>query len=151
MYNNEKRLGFLSSILDVMEVGKGKLAEMLDVSPQSIFAAFKRDDMKLSKIEDILDKLGLKLSVRLEKEGDNMKDIVNGMENILGRKELKRLTFLRLAFRRYGIKKDDLAQKLDFNVAGIFRWFRVDDILISHLYEIAKFYDLKLILDVTRK
>lgn len=151
MYHNDKRLGFLLSLMDVLGISKIRLAEMMGVSSQSIFSVFRRDDMKLSRVEEILDRMGFEASVRLERKGDNMKEIICGIENLLHKDELRRLTFLKIAFKKYGIEKDDVAQKMDFNVAGVFRWFRVDDILISHLYEIARMYDLELVVDLRRK
>ena len=49
----------------------------------------------------------------------------------------------RVAFALYGINRKALAEALDLNLAGVNRWFRVDDIAISYIFEIAELYGLK--------
>ncbi len=54
-----------------------------------------------------------------------------------------RLAFLRIALKKYGISRKDLAEKLGLNYTGVNRWFHVDDIAISYIFDIAELYGLK--------
>ena len=50
---------------------------------------------------------------------------------------------VRIALKKYGISRKDLAEKLGLNYTGVNRWFHVDDIAISYIFDIAEIYDLK--------
>ena len=56
---------------------------------------------------------------------------------------LSRLSFLRVALQQYGISRKELAEKLELHYMGVNRWFKVDDIAVSYLYEIAQLYGLQ--------
>ena len=56
-----KNLHFLESLLASIDMSKPELAHLMRMSPQNIFAYFKRDDMRLSFVsrKDVAEKLGL--------------------------------------------------------------------------------------------
>ncbi len=143
MYS-DKRLGFLLEILDLKGIAKTELAARLKVSQQSVFKFFKNDNMKLSYAIHVMDVLGYNLVVYLEKDGDDMRSIIENVTKILKPDERKLLTFLLIAFKKYNIDATSLAPKIGFYKTGVMRWFRVDDILLSRLYQVAEAYDLKL-------
>lgn len=141
MAESEKKLQFLLSLMESKGVGKHDLARMMGVSPQNIFTYFKRDDMKLSYAQEIAKRLGYDLSIRLESE-QAPKNVMVEIEGLVGKDGLSRLAFLRVAMSQYGIERKALAEQLGLNYTGLNRWFKVDDIAISYLYEIAKLYGL---------
>ncbi len=150
MAEGEKRLQILLSLMSAKGVTKIELAGMMGMSRQNIHTFFRRDDMKLSLAQEIAGKLGYDLSYRLEKEGDTS-NVVTEIEGLVGKDGLQRLAFLRIAMSRYGIERRQLAEDLGFNYAGIGRWFRVDDIAISHIYRIAELYGLNVKIKATIK
>lgn len=150
MADSEKRLQFILSLMEVRGVTKHELARMMGVSPQNIFTYLKRDDMKLSYAQEVCSRLGYDLSYRLEKDGA-ARDVVTDIEGLVGKDGLQRLAFLRVAMGRYGIERKDLAERLGLNYTGVNRWFKVDDIAISYLYEIAEAYGLKVRIKATLK
>jgi len=141
MAESEKRLQFILSLMEAKGVGKHELARIMGVSPQNIFTYFKRDDMKLSYAQEIAKRLGYDLSIRLESE-QAPKNVMVEIEGLVGKDGLSRLAFLRVAMSQYGIERKALAEQLGLNYTGLNRWFKVDDIAISYLYEIAKLYGL---------
>lgn len=143
MAENEKRLEFLVSLMEIRGVSKHELARIMGVSPQNIFTYFKRDDMKLSVAQEMASRLGYDLSYRLEKEGGAVRDVMLDIEGLVGKDGIQRLAFLRVAMARYGIERKKLAEQLGLNYTGVNRWFKVDDIAISYLYKIAELYGLK--------
>lgn len=143
MAENSPRLSFLLTALDAKGMTKADLARMMGVTPQNIFTYLKRDDMKLSFAQEIFHKMGYTLSFRLEAEDAPSRDVQIDLEGLVGKDGLTRLAFLRVAMGRYGITRKALAEKLDIGYSGVNRWFAVDDISISYLYEIAEIYNLK--------
>ena len=143
MAESEKRLQFLLSLMEIRGVSKHELARIMGVSPQNIFTYFKRDDMKLSVAQEMASRLGYDLSYRLVKEDGNPRDVILDIEGLVGKDGLQRLAFLRVAMSQYGIERKALAEQLELNYTGVNRWFKVDDIAISYIYEIAKLYGLQ--------
>ena len=142
MAESEKRLQFVLSLMESKGVGKHELARIMGVSPQNIFTYFKRDDMKLSYAQEIANRLGYDLSIRLESD-QAPKNVMVEIEGLVGKDGLSRLAFLRVAMSQYGIERKALAEQLGLNYTGLNRWFKVDDIAISYLYKIAELYGLK--------
>jgi len=143
MAESVKRLQFLLTLMESKGVGKYELARMMGVSPQNIFTYIKRDDMKLSYAQEIANKLGYDLTIRLEGTEDAGKNVVVDIEGMVGKDGLSRLAFLRMAMSQYGIERKALAEKLGLNYSGVNKWFKVDDIAISYIYKIAELYGLK--------
>ena len=143
MAESEKKLQFLLSLLEYKGVAKRELARMLGMTPQSIFTYFKRDDMKLSFAQTVASKLGYELVFRLEKADAQLQSGALEIEAPVGDGGLSRLSFLRVALQQYGISRKELAEKLELHYMGVNRWFKVDDIAVSYLYEIAQLYGLQ--------
>ena len=143
MAESEKKLQFLLSLMESKGVGKHELARMMGVTPQNVFTYFKRDDMKLSYAQEVAEKLGYDLSIRLESENTPQRNVIVDIEGLVGKDGLQRLAFLRIAMSQYGIERKKLAEQLELNYTGVNRWFKVDDIAISYIYKIADLYGLK--------
>lgn len=143
MAESEKKLQFLLSLMESKGVGKHELARMMGVTPQNVFTYFKRDDMKLSYAQEVAEKLGYDLSIRLESENTPQRNVIVDIEGLVGKDGLQRLAFLRIAMSQYGIERKALAEQLELNYTGVNRWFKVDDIAISYIYKIAALYGLK--------
>ena len=132
-------LQFLESLMASIGVSKPELARLMGMSPQNIFAYFQRDDMRLSFAQRVVDRLGYELSLSLDRETPTSLCIVE-----IGLPQgTDRLAFLRIALKKYGISRKDLAEKLGLNYTGVNRWFHVDDIAICYIFDIAEIYDLK--------
>ena len=132
-------LQFLESLMASIGVSKPELARLMGMSPQNIFAYFQRDDMRLSLAQRVVDRLGYELSFSLERETQSSLCEVE-IELPQG---TDRLAFLRIALKKYGISRKDLAEKLGLNYTGVNRWFHVDDMAISYIFDIAELYGLK--------
>lgn len=139
---NRTNLSFLESLLASIGVSKPELARLMKMSPQNIFAYFRRDDMRLSFAQEIVDRLGYVLSFSLEREAPSSMHVVE-IELSQGTDTIDCLAFLRIAMQKYGISRKDLAEQLGLNYTGVNRWFHVDDIAISYIFKIAELYDLK--------
>ena len=137
-----KNLHFLESLLASIDMSKPELAHLMGMSPQNIFAYFKRDDMRLSFAQEVVDRLGFELRFSLGKEDPSPSCIVE-IELPQGQDSADRLAFLRMALKYYEISRKDVAEKLGLNYTGVNRWFKVDDISISYIFKIAELYDLK--------
>lgn len=147
MPENEKRLQFLLDMLKETGVSKRELARRMEMSYQNMFVYFQRDDMKMSQAEAMASKLGYELSFSLNgnKRKQKTDKLVMELEGIVGDDaKLQRLAFLQIAMKLNGIERKTLAQQLDLNYTGVNRWFKVDDISISYLYQIAELYNLTL-------
>lgn len=147
MPENEKRLQFLLDMLKETGVSKRELARRMEMSYQNMFVYFKRDDMKMSQAEAMASKLGYELTFSLNwnKRKQKTDKLVMELEGIVGDDaKLQRLAFLQIAMKLNGIERKTLAQQLDLNYTGVNRWFKVDDISISYLYQIAELYNLTL-------
>ena len=151
MPENAKRLQFLLSMMDAKGESKHGLARLMGVSPQNIFMYFKRDDMKLSYAQEMASRLGYDFTIRIESEENVNDNVIVEIEDLVGPGGLSRLAFLRVAMKRYGIGRKDLAEKLGMNYTGVNRWFKVDDISLSYVFEIAELYGLKVKIKATVK
>lgn len=149
MAESEKKLQFLLSLMESKGVGKHELARMMGVTPQNVFTYFKRDDMKLSYAQEVAEKLGYDLSIRLESEDAPQRNVIVDIEGLVGKDGLQRLAFLRIAMSQYGIERKRLAEQLELNYTGVNRWFKVDDIAISYIYKIAELYGLRVKIKAT--
>lgn len=147
MSGNEKRLQFLLNIMVANNISKYELARIMGTSPQNIFKYLQRDDMKLSYAQKIMSELGYELRVRLYKEGDKSRKVMHDLEKLYGKDGVHRIAFLAVALYENGISKRDVAQRLGLNPSGVFRWFSVDDIAISHIYAIAEAYGFEFIFE----
>ena len=99
---NRTNLSFLESLLASIGVSKPELARLMKMSPQNIFAYFRRDDMRLSFAQEIVDRLGYVLSFSLEREAPSSMHVVE-IELSQGTDTIDRLAFLRIAMQKYGI------------------------------------------------
>ena len=114
---DDKRLQFLESLMAAIGVSKPELAHLMRMTPQNIFAYFKRDDMRLSCAMQIVDRLGYELSFSLDRENPSSPLCV--------------------------VARKDIADRLGLNYTGVNRWFFIDDMAISYIFKIAELYGLK--------
>lgn len=143
MAEEQKKLQFLDDILAKTGTSKHELARMMGNSYQNICVYFQRDDMKLSCAQSICKLFGYTIAYSFEQKGQNIKKGVQQTVAQMYGCEGKRLEFLIVAMKVYGITSKDIAEKLGLNYTGVNRWFQVDDLAISYLYEIAECYGLK--------
>ena len=109
------------------------------------------DSIHCCHAQEIFSRYGYILSFALEKEQQSTDAVIIDIQPLVSPGGLKRLAFLRVAFALYGINRKALAEALDLNLAGVNRWFRVDDIAISYIFEIAELYGLKVRITATPK
>lgn len=154
MPSEEKKLQFLTSLLAVKKVTMADLARQMGVSPQNVQNYFRRDDMKLSYALKFAEALGFDLKFSFERDGKTSETVRLDVQSILnslnGTVALSRLSFLTIAMKLYGIERKDLAEKLGIAYVGVNKWFKVDDIAISYLFEIAELYGLKVCIKADR-
>lgn len=155
MEEKPKKLQFLYDMQAEAGMGKFEFARLMETTPQNMFTYEKRDDMKLSYAQEIADKMGYRLSYQIVAKDAEAKVQSNKMigliDSMLGSQAMTRLGFLLIALKAHGIDRHDLATKLGLNYTAVNRWFKVDDIAISYLYEIAELYDLELVCTYKKK
>lgn len=147
---SSKQLGFLEDFMHVTGACQADMARALGLTRGGISHAFRSDDMKISMCYRFVDSLGYDLEFKLEKE-----DYKYVSDSVTVRITMKEepiddpssnvyLRFLSTALLRYHISKKDLAETLQITYNTVRHWFMVDDIYISHIYRIARLFDLSL-------
>jgi len=144
-----KNLKFLVALLEACGMTKVDLAKMMGKSPQNIFKYFQLDDMKLSFAQEIAEKMGYRLSFRLEAVDQPQENVSIEVEQLIkatpgAQLSVKRMSFLRLAMSIYDMDRKTIADHLGLAPAAVTRWFAVDDIYISYIFRIAEAYNLHL-------
>ncbi len=142
MRKSVKRLQFLEVMLKSCGKTKIELAEMMGVSPQNIHVYFKRDDMKLSTAQKMAECLGYNLVFSFQGKSEQASKMILDIEPMKGPNGVIRLTFLQIAMSVYQIDKRELSEKLGISYTGVLRWFKVDDISLSYIFQIAELYEL---------
>lgn len=73
---SERRLAFLASIMEAYGINQKNLAELLGTTPQAVnWLLSVKDDMKISRAEEFMDKLGLSFRIEFKQKEPQKKEI----------------------------------------------------------------------------
>lgn len=157
-------LRFLLDIFEALGVTPqdyGKLTDNPASTGQSLRQQLHHDDMKVSKAKAIVSAFGYRLEIELsdpEVEPQALpyvlvlpKSLQEKRSALLDRKTAKysNLNFVWRFMLQHKISKRGLAIKLGLSSGAVFTWFNSDDIMISHVYAIAKAYGVDVVFTVS--
>lgn len=156
MEETQKNLQFFVDFIASQGLTKKEAARLMGVTPQNLHSSLKKDTMKLSKVQDFIESRGyvmnLSLDRGLERRGSAWVEIQGLIKSNPDMPiKLRRLSFLDVALKRYGIEKKDLARRLDMSYNGVLRWGVCDDISIEYIFRIAELYGFEVTIRIVPK
>lgn len=128
-----KNLKFLGEFMTALGLTTTSAAQTVGLTQVSIYYWLKKDDAKLSAVENLIDKCGFKLSIDLIPVEQ---DPQSNTEIVLELPKRKRLSFLEEVLSQQD--KEQVAKKMDIGFSTIYYWLEHDDIFISYIYKIAE-------------
>lgn len=161
IYNNGdwkvKNLKFLVQFMQATNNTTSTIAQAVGVTRQAIYNYLLRDDMSTDFIFKIMDALGFKISFKMMKKGEeklmkksNVAIKLNDyFYNVIpDNYNVGKLYFIQAAMQRYHFAGKDIAEKLGIGRNTVCCWFARDCVMISHVYNICKAFDLELKIDI---
>ena len=152
----EPRLKFLTEFMSLTGERVSDVARTLEMTRAGVAHWFTCDDTKLSYCQQYIERKGYELIFSLMK--DQVKVEASNVNISIQRKavpdddvDCERLQFLQLAMKKNGITKVDIAQKLGLQYNSVRHWFVVDDIYVSHIFNIAHIYGFKVDIQIKPK
>jgi len=151
-------MAFFVSIVRSLNLNYKRLAELTGVSQQLISFWIATDDIKLSRLLDIFDKIGIRLECSfipisgntfVTKNDDftieigdlpQFKPKPSEKNEVIGRmlSNNVRLRFLAECIDNTGMDLVQFCKEMNYQYFTVYQWITKDDIKISRLYEIAK-------------
>ena len=141
-----KNLKFLGEFMTALGLTTTSAAQKVGLTQVSIYYWLKKDDAKLSAVENLIDKCGFILSIDLIPVEQ---DPQSNTEIVLELPKRKRLSFLEDALSQQD--KEQVASKLDIGFSTIYYWLEHDDIFISYIYKIAETIGYKVKISIRPK
>ena len=127
------------------------LAKEMNISRTSLVRWLKKDDIKVSLLEKIVNHFGYNLTITLSRspyEGDAP---IESLDRLAFKYDKGGLPFLCVAMARYGITARELAEKLGLDKTTVQHMFAANEIYLSRVFEIAKAFDLSLLIEIRPK
>ena len=151
--NQATNLRFLDKFIKTMKWSKPQFAEKIGMTKANVYHWFKVDDMLLTTLNAVFDKIGYEVIFDLEMPSQKGDENINICIDEKDKPESsrKRLAFLRRALYDNDIDQNALAKKLGIDVETIDYWFRHDKCYISYFFSIAKYTGMKLKIDIRPK
>ena len=151
--NAEPRLRFLSEFMRVTGDCAADIARATGVTRGGVSHWFSCDDCRLSYCEQYISQKGYDLVIELKKpslvsESGNVRISIERRTAEPDGTECRRLLFLLDAMARYGVTKAQIAEALQIKYNTVRHWFVVDDIYISHIFNIAHLFGLQVHIDI---
>ena len=132
--------------MSALELTTTTAAEKIGLPQVSVYYWLKKDDARLSAVDNLIDKCGYILSidyVPLNPEPESNTEIY------LEPPKRKRLSFLANALSEQD--KQMVAEKLNMGFSTIYYWQEHDDIFISYIYKIADILEKKVKITIRPK
>ena len=132
--------------MSALELTTTTAAEKIGLPQVSVYYWLKKDDARLSAVDNLIDKCGYILSidyVPLNPEPESNTEIY------LELPKRKRLSFLANALSEQD--KQMVAEKLNMGFSTIYYWLEHDDIFISYIYKIADILEKKVKITIRPK
>ena len=144
-----KNLKFLLDFMDKMGLSMKDVGEIMGMSRQGVYYWFMKDDVKISNLYDLFDKLGYNLEFSYVRKVDN--DELYFSESVIYNRpeDRARLGFLNTAMKEFGFSKGDISKKLQVGINTVYFWFKKDECFYAHLCDLAKVMNLKLKVQIT--
>lgn len=157
--DNVKNLKFLVKFMEGISITNADVARVLGCKRPILTYYFKRDDMPLSKICEIVNGFDYDIQFRLSKEdivqdsADGINYIINTVSTveILPRFRGKRLAYLLSYLESHGIAYMKLARDLGMGYSTLMKWLTGDDCFISNLRKIAAVLGTNLEIEIRPK
>ena len=151
----EPRLKFLTEFMMLCGECSADIARATGLTRGGVSHWFSSDDCKLSYCEQYINLKGYDLILELKKQSRYQSKTVsiNIERKTLEPDEMpcRRLVFLLSAMMKYGISKVQVAKDLELKYNTVRHWFVVDDIYISHIFNIARIYGFQVCIDIKPK
>lgn len=151
----EPRLKFLSEFMMLCGECSADIARATGLTRGGVSHWFSSDDCKLSYCEQYINLKGYELNIELRKQ---LPSTDSSVSINIERKtpdpddsSCRRLLFLLAAMAKNGLTKVQIAKDLELKYNTVRHWFIVDDIYISHIFNIAKLYGLQVCFDIRPK
>lgn len=141
-----KNLKFLGDFMTALGLTTTTAAEKIGLTQVSVYYWLKKDDARLSAVDNLIDKCGFRLSIGLVPVDPEPQ---SNTEIILELPRMKRLSFLSDALSEQD--KQMVAEKLNIGFSTIYYWLEHDDIFISYIYKIAEALDKKVKITIRPK
>lgn len=145
---NVVHLKFLADFMRAAGLSTTRVADQMELSRQSVYYWFAKDDMKISQVYRLFEKFGYKIAFSYEKESAAIELPVVVKMTVKKQDEPKKLSFVSEALDIYAISREELASKLQVGKSTISHWLSCDDCFISYIYRIATAADLKLAITI---
>lgn len=157
-YNlNYRRLRFLDDFCNTANLNYSDIAKICGLAHTSVSHWFEVDDCRLSVCHKLIEGKGFKLTIYLTRDVNEIDSkVAIDMTDMLdfdeaGRYIPKRLGFLAVAMKRYGIKRMQLAKDMQIAYTSLKAYFINDDMYVSRLFQIADLCDFSVIINISKK
>ena len=154
--DKEPRLRFLSEFMRLLGDSGADVARVLGITRGGVAHWFSSDDCKLSYCERYMSERGYDLVLslaakKITRESDKVSISIERKTPEADEVQCKLLAFLQVAMAKFDITKLDIARALDIKYNTVRHWFIVDDIYVSHIFNIAQAFGFKLHIDIKPK
>ena len=143
-----ENLKFLLDFMDKTGLSMKEVGESVGLSRQAVYYWFVKDDVKISNIYALFDKLGYCIDFRYERKKAKKDSSVTETVIYSRPEDRVRLGFINTAMKEFDFSKGDIAEKLELGITTVYFWFKQDDCFFSHVCSIAKVLDLKLKIEI---
>lgn len=155
-YSDISNLQFLVQFMSAKRIGISDLSKAANVTKQAARHWFVADDIRLSVAEKIMSSFGydLILDLSCRRDAEDMEDntlAVDSILGIIGKGPVRRLTFLRIAFKRRGLNYLQVAEKAGMGKGTLDQIIKRDDIAMSKLMHLAQSIDMDLRITMRKK
>ena len=127
-----KNMKFLGDFMTTMGLTTTKIAEKAGLTQVTVYYWLKNDDAHLSSVENLLKAWGYRPVFKLVSPDENpsMTEIDIDVPGA------RRLAFLESGMQ--GFDRAELQKKMGVGTTTIYYWLSHDDILISHIFDVAR-------------
>lgn len=160
-----KRLCFLADFLNLMEIESlSEVSQKIGITNQALVYNFKRDDINMSHIYNILDAYGYNIkfefvdqnndnTTKLEQDTKTITRVAGNVESNLNGITYfnSRLFCIHYAITKFGLSRSDIYTKVGICRQVFVRRLQIDDSPISMLTDIASHFGWTLKIDISKK
>lgn len=148
----EPNLKFLSEFMTLCGDCASDIARATGLTRGGVSHWFQSDDCRLSYCEQYINLKGYELEIELKKmrpQGNGSVSInIEKKADDLDDSSCRRLLFLLSAMAKNGLTKVQIANDLGLKYNTVRHWFVVDDIYVSHIFNIARLYGFQVCFNI---
>ena len=147
--DRQSRLQVLAEFMRTLGDSGAEVARILGITRGAVAQWFRSDDVKLSYCSTYMAAKGYDLILTLTEkvvktDSDSVSIVIERKMPEVESGDCVRLAFLQVAMAKHGITKLDIAKALDVKYNTVRHWFVVDDVYMSHVFDIADKFKFKL-------